>query len=383
MATKTFWLPTPHLQCVIRNKCRNPEYVVAVGTSPIELPVLTADQAPVYARSIAESSSRRVAEDRYHLFDDALWRPVFARQAPLLMRDFSGYMLADVSDRLDEAMKPSVFDPERPYLMTALRSQTAEGFPRATRLLDVTAGGIRETLEIRQDDAVKVGNDLASNIVVIDGAVYRRAPEPTLTITGEGVSLQLKAVLDTLEKSTARRHREPNKNDFHRPWLDFALHELDYAKIIAQNLIQRAGGSDLNTKPFSRMVVTDDFLLSDGPFGCGSALQMIRRGRGLIDTAAHVVGTFSDETLSAYVALRGLFAQIAPDERPVTARALGPDGERRLSAEIRQFCASVAREPSCGRSSAEPYLREAAAICEMREQMFGPDLDPELADLMA
>ncbi len=50
MDQKTYWLPTPHLQCVIRQKCRNPEHVIAVNASPIAVRVLTAEEAPIYAR---------------------------------------------------------------------------------------------------------------------------------------------------------------------------------------------------------------------------------------------------------------------------------------------------------------------------------------------
>lgn len=388
MATKIFWLPIPHLKCVIRHKCRNPEYVIAVDTAPIDLHVLAATDAPVYARSQVESNRPAVAEDRYHVFDDALWRPLFFRQLPLLAKDFAYQVLADISQRLEDnypkPARPDLFGPERPYLATALRAETAEGYPRATRILDTSADGVRETLEANTDDAQRVRDDLAANLLVIDGAVFRRAPEPIIQIAldWDGRTVHLRSAMETESMVTSRRLREPNKRDFHQPWLDFALHELDYAKIIAERTAERLGFTVTGLQPSCRMAVSESFIMSDGPFACGSALQLIRRAHGLVEAASHVIGTFSDDALAAYMSLRGHLAQAAIEETPFSARALGQEGERKLSAELRQFCSLIALEPANGRSASEPYFRNAAAISELREHLFGPDLDPELADLM-
>ncbi|AOG02975.1 hypothetical protein [Bosea sp. RAC05] len=386
MDRKTYWLPTPHLQCVIRQKCRNPEYIIAVDASPIAMPVLSSEEAPVYARSTSTSQLRSVREARYHLYDDALWSPVFARQEPLKIDDLARYILADVGGRLDDLnagkTNVSIFAPERPYLAGGLRASEGEGFPKATRLLDTSAGGIRDTIEAHTDEAQKVISDFLANLIVIDDTVFRRSPEPTLTLGFSPLGIRIMERRATLDKENQRRRASPHHKDFHQPWLDFSLHQLDFARMVASRMSARNPIGAATTQAENELVISEAFLMSDGPFGCGNAHQMIRRARALVEAADQVIGTMSDDAVSAYISLRRTLAQLAPTETPAVARALGDDGERRISSEIRQFCALVAREPIRDRSPCEAPFREAAFICDLRETLFGPDLDPELADLM-
>lgn len=359
------WLPAPSTIEVIKRGCRVPSEHTVVDLKPIALPDLSEAEAPLVVE--IQTYSRFKDAQPFHRWNGEVWRPLLSPQHEHLTAENGGAAISaairDVASNFYNAKRTF---PEFPFDEETLAIDHKGKFGEP---IELEKAELRETVKENLEGAKNAASKVRQSLIVIDGRLYIRAPEPLLSYNPTQAHGVLRA-----DYPTYHNIRQSGVRSDYKPWLSFRTNEMPLIKALARSIRCSID------QTFGEIRYAEDDFEDHGFFGCSAETGVIEIGHGLVEAARMTIGFFPDASLDAYKMLRKAIE--GTTARPTAREVLAVSSEKiaSISDAIIALGESTA-DFKPGSVTTTEMLR--AARMSLRRERVRLELTnaPELADL--
>lgn len=283
------WLPAPSTIEVIKRGCRVPSEHTVVDLKPIALPELSEAEAPLVLE--IQTYARFKDAQPFHRWNGEVWRPLLSPQHEHLTAKNGGAAItAAIRDVASNFYNAKRTFPEFPFDEESLAVDHKGKFGEP---IELEKAELRETVKENVEGAKSAAAKVRQSLIVIDGLLYIRAPEPVLSYNPTQTTGVLRA-----DYPTYHNIRQSGVRSDYKPWLAFRTNEMPMIRALARSLKRPIDPT------FGEIRYAEDDFEDHGFFGCSAETGLIEIGHGLVDAGRMTIGFFPDASLDAYKMLR-------------------------------------------------------------------------------
>jgi hypothetical protein len=303
----------------------------------------------------------------YRRWNGDAWRPLLSSQAEHLTVDTAAAaIVASIKEVATNVYNAKRTSPEFPFDEETLAIDSKGRFGEP---IELEKAQLRETTKENLDAAKDAAARVRQSLIVIDGRLYIRAPEPLYVYnpTTSGGALRV-------DYPTYHSIKEGSVRSDYKPWLTFRTNEMPQIKALAHAL-------RCPVEPHFGAVRSADGDFEDrGFFGCSMETGLIEIGHGLVNAGRMTIGFFPDASLDAYKALRKAIE--GTSARPTSREVLAVPPEKIASISDAIIELGMSTRGFTPQSLTTTEMLGAARMALRRERVRLEMVNaPELADL--